>query len=107
RHAPVPDRLARALRLTTSDQARPLRHNDDQQPNLAGRHRRDAPPPPAPQFSDAQALRRLHPGKRPTESSKPLLTGTKSRIFVLTAGAGVTPDRGSMKPTAGFIKIKL
>ena len=33
-------------------------------------------------------------------------TGTKSRIFVLILGAGVTPAEGSMKPTAGFIKIK-
>ncbi len=32
----------------------------------------------------------------------PLLTGTKSRIFFLTLGAGITPAQGSVKPRRGF-----
>ena len=34
-----------------------------------------------------------------------VLTGTKSRIFLFSLGAGVTPAEGSLKPTAGFILI--
>jgi len=33
---------------------------------------------------------------------KRVLTGTKSRIFVLSLGAGVTPAEGSVKPAEGF-----
>jgi hypothetical protein len=43
--------------------------------------------------------------KSPSARQK-VLTGTKSRIFVLSLGAGVTPAQGSLKPTAGFISIK-
>src|ERR1700675_3933111 len=43
---------------------------------------------------------------RPLDVSaqKKLLTETKSRIFFLILGAGVTPAEGCVKPTAGFTK---
>jgi hypothetical protein len=42
----------------------------------------------------------------PNPSFITLLTGTKSRIPILSPGAEVTPAEGSAKPTAGFATIE-
>src|SRR5271155_4770349 len=59
---------------------------------------------------DAASMRRkgaaLQTESRSSSHTHEVLTGTQSRIFFLTLGAGVTPAQGSVKPTAGFITIK-
>jgi len=49
----------------------------------------------------------LNKSMQPPVYIENFLTGTKSRIFVLILGAGITPAQGSVKPTAGFTLNKV
>jgi hypothetical protein len=44
--------------------------------------------------------------KPKSPEAEPVFYGITGCTSILLLGAGVTPAQGSMKPTAGFIKIK-